>query len=518
MRQSRNVIEGPTAPQTMLQHRSIKPFIFFIALGELVTLTCFFIAGNVDLIVLDEGFFYDGVLRTLAGQMPMIDFLSYDPYQYFSCAAVMKLIGTSILDLRLSLYLFLGLGVGTGAWLIFNAINSLPLALVTVLALCLCIPWPIRTFVFVSPILVIAAGYIWLKGSALKDWFIFGCVVGLTACFGRNLGLYAFVSANILFGIGHAIKAHKLSLRGYFAFLAGVSLGYLPMISLAVLTPGFLKANLEWLNLLSYSKNLNLTLPYPWIFTNGSPSVVGVTFTLLPLLFLGSIAAIFLKRHTQSKSYYLLCAATPVAIVFFHHTTTRADIPHLGDVLSASIILSIAFAASFRMKTISVTFAAITTFLFCASMVNVNPTLIAYFGNPEKWLRIQFSGKEIYVPQGTAAYIEYFRSVHRQVIKEDPFVILPVSSVHYQAVGQLSPIFDGFSLFARPESYQMRMIDELQSKQIKWIFFLQLAVDSSDPIVFAKQSPLVHKFINENFEVVNDLSNFGYVVLRRKIQ
>ena len=74
----------------------------------------FYLFGNVDLNLADEGYLWYGVLRTLEGEVPLRDFQSYEPGRYYWCVAWSSLFGSGILGVRVALAIFQAIGLIAG--------------------------------------------------------------------------------------------------------------------------------------------------------------------------------------------------------------------------------------------------------------------------------------------------------------------------------------------------------------------------------------------------------------------
>src|SRR5687768_5291732 len=76
--------------------------------------TLYFLFGDLNLDLADEGFLWYGVIRARVGEIPLRDFQSYDPGRYYWSAAWSVVFGQGILGLRASLAVMQALGLVFG--------------------------------------------------------------------------------------------------------------------------------------------------------------------------------------------------------------------------------------------------------------------------------------------------------------------------------------------------------------------------------------------------------------------
>ena len=194
--------------------------------GFLLPVLSFLLWGTHGINLADEGFLWYGAQRTLAGEVPLRDFQAYEPARYYWVASWLKLLGSNgLYPFRASLALFQALGISVAVLLVYESTKS---KLVTLIAAPVFLFWmisPFKAFEDVCSIFLVGATYlIFLKGTA-KSAFFAGVVLGFSAMFGRNLGLYggvAMCAAICLSTTAHRAQNFK---KSFFYFAIGIFLG-----------------------------------------------------------------------------------------------------------------------------------------------------------------------------------------------------------------------------------------------------------------------------------------------------
>ena len=283
----------------------------------------------------------------LRGEVPIRDFMAYDPGRYYWSSSILSFIGDSgIMSLRASVAIFQAFGIFFGLLVIIKSKKGYKpsdfvfLVLYSLILIMWMYPWHKLFDLSISIFLIGLLAFL-IRKPTLMRYFGVGIGIGLAAVFGRNHGLYGFISS---FGVILWLQIGRFSFnhlfKSLFWWILGICLGFLPIIVFVIYVPGFAASYWESiLFIFEYGKtNLPLPIPWPWSVDYSSLSILSsinyflVGFYFLSLLLFGFSSLLFVV-FSKFKDRYLdpgFVAAAFLALPYAHYAFSRADVAHLA--------------------------------------------------------------------------------------------------------------------------------------------------------------------------------------------
>jgi hypothetical protein len=478
----------------------------------------------------DEGYLWYGVVRVLAGEVPLRDFQSYDPGRYYWCAAFTPLFGEGILALRVAAAVFAGgamflalLALGR----VVRGATGLALAALALQA------WMFPSHKLFEHGITLAAVWVavrYLERASGGRALVCGLFTGAMAFFGRNHGVYllAIFVALVAYerwksGPGAlarpvasgALARHLASGalgRRLGAFGLGVGIGYAPGWLMALLVPGFARAVFAAsISVAERGTNLPTPYPWPWLVPHaGLPPfdlavqlAADVAF-LLPVVVLGAGLLVALRaRGAELAARAPVIAATFVGLVYVHHYAVRSDLPHLAQGGMPLVVGALALLAGSRpaMRALG------------SGLVLVVSVLVALKGNLQlrqltpwvlyKTVDLDVAGDRLRVQKVQALALENLVSLVAERVPPDAeLFVAPTRPMFYPLLGKRSPTWWIYFLWPASEAEQEETIRRLEERDVRFVL-LNLKPFEDDPAYsFAETNPRVQQWIEERFESV----------------
>jgi len=512
--------------------RSRRHFIVFL-LACVVTLAMFFWQGNKGLNLPDEGFFWYGVQRVLAGEVPFRDFMAYDPGRYYWSGAVMKLLGSDRLwTLRASAAVFQATGVYIALRLLdrqSGTARPMVLATAAVALNAWMYPW-FKVFDIVPSIALVAGLAFVLEKPISRRFFIAGVVVGLAAVFGRNHGVYG-VAGSLGAMVYLAIRrdTRLAPLPALFAWAAGIVAGFLPILLMALLIPGFALAFWQSIIfLLSELKGTNIPLPvpWPWLVQVGkissldaaTESAQGAFF--VALLGFGILAplGVLLQRFRGTRVPPALVAASMLALPYAHYSFSRADTVHLAQGIFPMLIGLFALLMN-RPGCARCLAAALLCGLSVLTVLPADPGWQCH--RHANCVNVEAGGSKIKVSASIARDVELIKkfgnAADAEASDKASILIMPFWPGAYALLNRKSPTWEIYALFRRSQAFEQAELDRIQAAAPTLAMINDAPLDDRDELRFRNTHPLIYQYVMDNFELVKDFSEDPWnLVYRRK--
>lgn len=172
-----------------------------LTFSALCTSVLFIWQGNKGFNLWDEGFLWYGVQRVLLGEVPIRDFMAYDPGRYYWSAALLSIAGDNgIMSVRIAGAIFQGLGLFVGLLLVAQTTKAkdkfnIPFIIISAATFVLWMFPRHKLFDISLSIFLVGILTFLVSNPKPKRYFLAGVGVGLVAFFGRNHGMYGAIGS-----------------------------------------------------------------------------------------------------------------------------------------------------------------------------------------------------------------------------------------------------------------------------------------------------------------------------------
>ena len=513
----------------IINQRKLGPaWIFAISLS-LVILN-FLWQGHDGFNLWDEGYLWYGARQINTGEIPLRDFMAYDPGRYYWSAAFLALgHDDGIITLRLSVAVFQVLGLWAGLWTIANCLKwrksqqfiFLYIAAVTLMA------WMYpRHKIFDISISMITVGVLMymLNRPNRGRCFAAGLAVGFAAVFGRNHGVYGALASILAITWLSAAEwsAHEIYQR-LTAWAAGVIVGFLPVLLMCLIVPGYMAAFLESILFMLQQGNTNLPLPVPWPWTVGWGTagalietrwfLIGLCFIALILFGAASLIWVFRARLKGLKVQPPLVAVACAALPYSHYAFARADVGHLAQGIYPLLLGVFLIAAALRKSVASIAIAALATGMSMFILAAWQPGWLAR--TQTGWEKVDVGQAHLRVDPSTAEAVKLLRRLTAEYAPNGRSVlVLPFWPGAYPLLNRHAPVWEIYALSPRSEDFQRQEIERIRNANPGFVLVFDMAMDGREELRFSNSHKLINEYIIQNFVQTNSSPDPAYKIYK----
>ncbi|GGY14423.1 hypothetical protein GCM10008098_01520 [Rhodanobacter panaciterrae] len=491
-----------------------------VLLGVVACLGTFLLDGRIGFSLWDEGYLWYGVQQVLHGEVPIRDFMSYDPGRYYWAAGLLRLFhADGIVAVRAATMAFVAIGVAAGGVLVWHQSPGRDIvrfgkcALAIALLVMWAVPWWKGYDAALSVILTASLAWVLTRPSAAR-FFLHGVVIGVAAMIGRNHGVYGVIACLVaapLLLLGTSKPAWRQCIP---AWTAGVVLGFAPICFSLVLDHRFAAMFWDSIRFMLFEyKGTNLPLPVPWPWTmHGGGALTlslvtqwltGSLFVLLPLFCIVGLAVVLngLRRErNMAHAGFVACVAT--AIPYLNVAFSRADVSHLAQAICPLLIGLLIFPVHDVAR--SMHRWLVVPLLLIVSLLITIPLHPWYQSRVQSgWRVIDVRGDKLRMSDAAAAPVEAVeRLANRCIPNGSTLLAAPVWPGAYALLGVKSPVWEIYPLFPRGDGFQNQEIARLQQARPSLILIYDISVDGREDLRYAHTHPRVWEFVSANYRQI----------------
>lgn len=474
----------------------------------------FLLQGHLGLNLQDEAFLWYGAIRTHAGELPLRDFRAYDPGRYFWCAGWIATFGDGLVAVRGAGWAFAALGVTAGLLVVARSTRGIAWLVIAgaILVAWMSPPWKLYESSLAMIVAWIAVRLVENPSSGRR--IAAGIAVGVTAFFGRNLGVYAGL-ALLAVTLFTCWKMRQPLVRSLAELAAGTLAGYAPMLALVVFADGYREAFVDSIAFYARQGALNaeLPFPFPWrvdfasrTFTAAASAiVVGSLFLALPIAYTAAVARGVLARADAWTRWAPIVALACVGAAWFHHASVRSDLPHLAQSIHPFLLAILSLPGVVPPARAGITRIPAWTALVLASTFGIGTSLPAVrralAAESTTYASVVVGRDELLLAPNEANLVRGLLSAVEGNVRPGEQLWVSAQFLGLYPILELrAPTWDIYPAWQADDREQERMLRELNA--VRWAI-LDLRPIGGDPRMRLEVShPRVWRWLIDSFERV----------------
>lgn len=521
----------PVASMSQAIQENRYTTVKILTIACLVIFLLFTWQGNKGFNLWDEGYLWYGVQRVLQNEVPILDFLAYDPGRYYWSAALLAVTGNDgVMSLRGAVAIFQAAGLFVGLLLIAQSATSKGKTDIFfwLMAAATLVVWMFpRHKLFDISISMFQIGVLtYLASNPIpKRYLIAGTCVGLIAVFGRNHGVYgAVASLGVIAWLAIKHRSGPGLIKAAALWSAGVVIGFLPVILMVILIPGFAIAFWESIRFLFEQKATNLPLPVPWPWTidfaatsvDDAARNVLIGFLFIGTLVFGGLALTWVvqQRLKEKPVPPALVATAFLALPYAHFAFSRAEVGHLAQGIFPLIVgcLVVLSSAQAQIKWPLAT-------ILCATSIWV--THVFHPGwqclASKQCVNVEVAGDELQIDPATASDVALLRQLAEQYAPNgQTFIATPLWPGAYALLERRSPMWEIYALFPRTDAFERKEIERIKAAKPGFAFIFDMPLDDREELRFKNTHPLIYQYILNNFDSISHPHNPAYHIYKAR--
>jgi hypothetical protein len=515
----------------MFNFRSYLKYIdlrsLFLSLLAVVTL--FLLNGHYGYNMWDEGYQWDGVQRVMSGEIPIRDFMAYDPGRYYLSAWLMRLWGDNgLVSFRLTIAIIQFITIYFALILVVNNSARQNLLFMTLATLTLLV-W-CRGYDQLSPIILLASLTYLVKKPCVYRYFLAGIWVGFAAFIGRNHGVYGLVGSLATMMYLAIRQEHSVSLvKSLLILTAGIIIGYLPILLMIAFVPNFFSAFWDSITVLFELKatNLPLNIPWPWTFSYNLQltsaalrgPIIGLFMIGLVIYILAGIFWIFVLRVTNKPKSPVLVASVFTVLPYTHYVFSRADLPHLANSVAPFIVVCLLLIT---MQSTKIKW-WLLFFVFSVSIFEYLPSYPRWQclgSGGQKCVETDIGNDKIMVTPRVANDLFFVkRLMEKHAPNGQNFLVVPFWPGVYPALDRKNPMLELYALVPQNNAFQQAEIERIKAAKIGFVLIVDIMLDDRPDMLYQNTHPLIYEYIKNNFQRLNkpqDYNTYDYQLYKSK--